>query len=221
MKTINNLPMRRILFLSACTLLLAACSQSPKEKAEALIKENLQSTLYHPDTYAPSSTQLDSAFAPYDHPSFYEMTLKVAKLGILVSECEEEASRLRTSMSIWQGPYQTAFDRQNYKEYKAKYDAVVAKKSKAEKEGEKLGKELRALKDQNVTFIGFKAIHTYRAENNAGQTVGGNMLYIFDKDMKQIIAAYDMDSQEFQAVNYIYKGMRGETSMADEVSLDK
>lgn len=70
MKTINNLPMRRILFLSACTLLLAACSQSPKEKAEALIKENLQSTLYYPDTYAPSSTQLDSAFAPYDDPSF-------------------------------------------------------------------------------------------------------------------------------------------------------
>lgn len=35
--------MRRILFLSACTLLLAACSQSPKEKAEALIKDNLQS----------------------------------------------------------------------------------------------------------------------------------------------------------------------------------
>lgn len=92
---------------------------------------------------------------------------------------------------------------------------------KAEKEGEKLGKELRTLKDQDVTFIGFKAIHTYRAENNAGQTVGGNMLYIFDKDMKEIIAAYDMDSQEFQAVNYIYKGMRGETSMADEVSLDK
>ena len=96
--------MRRILFLSACTLLLAACSQSPKQKAEALIKENLQSTLYHPDTYAPSSTQLDSAFAPYDDPSFYEMTLKVAKLGILVSDCEEEASQLRTSMSLWQGP---------------------------------------------------------------------------------------------------------------------
>ena len=65
------------------------------------------------------------------------MTLKVAKLGILVSECEEEASRLRTSMSIWQGPYQSAFGRQNYKEYKAKYDAVVAKKAKAENEAEK------------------------------------------------------------------------------------
>lgn len=111
MKTINNLPMRRILFLSACTLLLAACSQSPKEKAEALIKENLQSTLYYPDTYAPSSTQLDSAFAPYDDPSFYEKTLKVAKLGVLVSDCEEEASQLRTSMSLWQGPYQSAFGR--------------------------------------------------------------------------------------------------------------
>ena len=39
-------------------------------------------------------------------------------------------------MSLWQGPYQSAFGRQNYKEYKAKYDAVVAKKVKAEKEGE-------------------------------------------------------------------------------------
>ena len=43
--------------------------------------------------------------------------------------------------------------------------------------------------------------------------------FLFDKDMKEIVAAYDMDSEEYKAVAYLYKMMRGETSIADEVDL--
>lgn len=45
------------------------------------------------------------------------------------------------------------------------------------------------------------------------------MEFLFDKDMKEIVAAYDMDSEEYKAVAYLYKMMRGETSIADEVDL--
>ncbi len=72
--------MKNLLFVVMVTLLLASCAKSPEQKAEALIKEQMQKTLYHPDTYAPSGTQVDSAFTPYDDPVFYEKTLKLAKL---------------------------------------------------------------------------------------------------------------------------------------------
>ena len=84
--------MKRILFIVATTLLLASCVKTPEQKAEALIKEHLQKSLYHPDTYAPSETQLDSAFAPCDDPEFYEKTLKLAKLGDAISKFDSEAS---------------------------------------------------------------------------------------------------------------------------------
>lgn len=50
--------------------------------------------------------------------------------------------------------------------------------------------------------------------------MGGNMLFIFDKDLTKVIAAYDMDKEDYQAVEYFYKEMRGETSMSDDVTLD-
>lgn len=200
-------------------MLLASCAKTPEQKAEALIKEQLQKNLYHPDTYAPSETQLDSAFAPYDDPNFYEKTLKLAKLGVAINKFDSEASFEKSNMAISSGPYQTAYDRNSYREAKDKYDKAIAKRQKAKEEAAKLGEELKKMKEQKETFIGFKAIHSYRANNNAGQTLSGKAEFLFDKDMKEVIATYDMDSEEYQAVAYLYKMMRGETSMADEVDL--
>ena len=211
--------MKRVLYMMAATLLLASCVKTPEQKAEALIKEHLQKSLYHPDTYAPSETQVDSAFAPYDDPEFYEKTLKLAKLCVAINKFDTKASSEKSSMSIWSGPYQTSYDRNNYREAKEKYDKAISKLKKAKEEAATLSEELKKLKEQKETFIGFIATHSYRANNNAGQTVSGNMEFLFDKDMNEIVAAYDMDSEEYKAVIYLYKMMRGENSMADEIDL--
>lgn len=205
----------------AATLLLASCVKTPEQKAEVLIKEHLQKSLYHPDTYAPSETLVDSAFAPYDDPEFYEKTLKLAKLGVAITKFDSEASFEKSNMAISSGPYQTAYDRNSYREAKDKYDKAMAKIEKAKKEAAALSEELKKMKEQKETFIGFIATHSYRANNNAGQTVSGNMEFLFDKDMKGIVATYDMDSEEYKAVTYLYKMMRGETSIADEVNLEE
>lgn len=202
-------------------MMLASCAKSPEQKAEALIKEQLQKSLYHPDTYAPSQTQLDSAFAPFDDPAFYEKTLKLAKLTIAANQFSEEAKEAKSSMAIWSGPYQSDYGRQSYREEKAKYDKAMENMAKAQKEATPLAEELKKLSLGEKKFIGFKAIHSYRANNNAGQTVGGKAEFVFDPDITNVLAAYDMDGEEYQAVDYLFKMMRGETSMADGVTLDK
>ncbi|WP_268604132.1 hypothetical protein, partial [Escherichia coli] len=111
--------------------LIRFLSKSPEQKVNALVKEYLEKTLYHPDTYAPTNTELDSAFTPYDNPVFYEKTLKLAKLGVFIEECNDDASSAKRGMAIWSGPYQSSFDRVNYKEDKAKYDEAIQKKKKA------------------------------------------------------------------------------------------
>ena len=93
--------MKKILFFAASVILFGSCTKSPEQKVNALIKEYLEKTLYHPDTYAPTNTELDSAFTPYDDPVFYEKTLKLAKLGVLIEECNDDASSAKRGMAIW------------------------------------------------------------------------------------------------------------------------
>ena len=212
--------MKKIFFVVMATLMLASCVKSPDQKAEALIKEQMQQTLYHPETYAPSTTQVDSAFTPYDDPEFYEKTLKLAKLGMVIDKYSREAKSAKSSMSIWSGPYQSSFGRNEYQEAKEKYNNAISKKEQATKEAKALGEELKKMFNEDSKFVGFKATHTYRANNNAGQTVGGKALFLFDKDMKQIVASYDMDGEEYKAVQYLWKMMNGENSMADEAIIE-
>ena len=69
--------MRRILLGALLVTLFASCSKSLEDKANTLIEEDIKKTLYHPETYDPAETQVDSAFTPFDDPVFYEKTINI------------------------------------------------------------------------------------------------------------------------------------------------
>ena len=48
--------------LCAVALIMSSCAFSNEQKAEKLIKETLKDYLYHPDSYEPISTKVDSMF---------------------------------------------------------------------------------------------------------------------------------------------------------------
>lgn len=197
--------------LGMSVLLMVSCVKSPEKKAEAMIKEQIQKTLYHPETYSPVETQVDSAFTPYDAPDFYEKALELAKLGMVVRECDDEAKSNKSSMSIYSvGIYQTAYERNEYREAKARYEQVMKRKDEAMKQVRELCREMKAEMEKTGEFIGFTALHTFRADNNAGNTLIGHAEFLFDKDMKEIVAGYEMDSNEYKAVQYLYRIMNGE-----------
>ena len=50
----------------ACLLLLASCGKSNEEQAEALIQEIVKSNLFHPETYKPISTTVDSLYIDFE-----------------------------------------------------------------------------------------------------------------------------------------------------------
>ena len=102
-----------VAMMSAVILLFSSCSKTPQQKAEELIKVVMLKNLYHPDTYAPSSTQLDSAYTPYDDPTFYQATLKLAKLAIALEKYDNEMSSEKRSMALWSDPDQSAYGRDN------------------------------------------------------------------------------------------------------------
>ena len=71
--------MKKLLLLTLTVFSIISCSQSPENKANALIQKDVKNTLSHPESYEALETVVDSAFAPFDDPAFYKKTLMIVK----------------------------------------------------------------------------------------------------------------------------------------------
>lgn len=181
---------------------LTSCNNSPIDKANTLIKEECLKNLLKADSYDPVETKIDSAFTPYDSPTFHEKVMELAKLNQAIQEYDEKAKQAKSSMTIWEHPYD-AYSRNQYQEDKEEYEEYTEKRNLAEKRVQKIANGIKDMMQKEPEFIGFKAIHRFRANNNAGQTLMGNTYYLFDKDLSQIIVSYDMDSEDFLMIQQI------------------
>jgi hypothetical protein len=190
--------MKKFIYLLFLTLVLVACSQSQEQKAEALIKESLKKSLYKPETYKPVETKVDSAFAPYDDPAFFEELAELEKMNSEYEELDEKAKRAKSSMAIWSGPYQTAFGRNEYQEAKEDYDEANAQINKLKTKGKKQYEKVVSMLQSERKFIGYKALHNYRADNNAGNTLIGNTIFFINQNFTEV--QYSMEAEEYEQV---------------------
>lgn len=108
--------MKKIIYFAIVAAIMVSCGQSQEQRAEALIKESLKKSLYKPETYKSVETKVDSAYAPYDDPAFFEELAELGKMNNEYTELEEKAKRAKSSMSIWSDPYMTAYGRNEYQE---------------------------------------------------------------------------------------------------------
>ena len=77
------------MLIGLAVISILSCSQSPQNEVNALIQKNVEKTLSHPESYEALQTVVDSAFAPFDDPAFFEKTLEICKMNI-----EEESDSL-------------------------------------------------------------------------------------------------------------------------------
>jgi hypothetical protein len=206
--------MKKFFYLAFSTLVLVACSQSQEQKAEVLIKESLKKSLYKPETYKPVETKVDSAFAPYDDPAFFEELAELGKMNSEYEELEEKAKRAKSSMAIWSGPYQTAYGRNEYQEAKEEYDEANAKIDKLKTKGKKQYEKVISMLQGERKFIGFKALHNYRADNNAGNTLIGNTIFFIDENFTEV--QYSMEAEEYNQVQDAINQFKEQIEEAEE-----
>ena len=190
--------MKKIFYLALVAVIMVACGQSQEQKAEVLIKESLKKTLYKPETYKPVETKVDSAFAPYDDPAFFEELAELGKMNNEYAELEEKAKHAKSSMSIWSGPYQSAFGRNEYQEAKEEYEEANAKIEKLKTKGRKQYEKVATMLQGERKFIGYKAVHNYRADNNAGNTLIGNSVFFIDENYTEV--RYSLDVKEYNQI---------------------
>jgi hypothetical protein len=197
----KNNNMKNLFYLLLVVVIVVACGQSNEKKAEALIKEELKKSLYKPDTYKPIETKVDSAFAPYDDPNFFKLLEKMNELNSEYERLESKMKSSKSSMLLWSGSYQSAFDKNIYKEAKDKYEEAEASMEKLKVKIAERYKELISKIHAKREFIGYKVSHNYRADNNSGNTLIGNTIFFIDKDFKEV--TYSIDDEDYNAVKDI------------------
>lgn len=206
--------MKKTIYFAIVAVIMVACGQSQEQKAEALIKESLKKSLYKPETYKPVETKVDSAFAPYDDPEFFEELAELGKMTSEFVELEEKAKHAKSSMAIWSGPYQTSFGRNEYQEAKEEYDEANAKMEKLKTKGRKQYEKVANILQGSRKFIGFKAVHNYRANNNAGNTLIGNTIFFIDKNFEEV--TYSMEMEEYTQMQEAISQFKEQIEEADE-----
>ena len=199
--------MKKLVLLGFAALAFVGCTMSSEKKATSIVEKAVKASLYHPNSYDPIGTVVDSAFTPIDDPDFFEKTLKLYELANELDQCDREMKHAKSSMAIWSHPYD-AFSRNEYNEAKEEYDTYVAKMESMLNKVEKLSLELRSIAEQGRNLIGWKVTHSYRAQNNAGQTLIGESVFILDPEMNQILAGYNTDDSDYKKVQMMYEMMK-------------
>ena len=188
--------MKKVIGFILCLMVLGACSRTQEEKANLLIKEDIQKVLVKPDTYEPIETKLDSAFAPYETPEFMENTLKCVQLFMKIKEYKEKIKVAKSMMTIYEDNLGFPYFKNEYNEYKAEYKEATNKRNEIEKRLKRSGRKLKELVNAKREFIGYKTMHHYRADNNAGNTVLGTGFYLFNKDINTILISFSEEEIE-------------------------
>lgn len=206
--------MKNLYYFVIAAVLFVACEKSQEQKANELIRESLKKTLFKPETYKPVDTKVDSAFAPYDDPDFYQELAKLGNMNSEYMELEEEAKDAKTSMSIWSGPYQSAFGRNQYQEAKEEYEKLNTQMENLKKKGDKQFEKVMSTLQGDKKFIGYKAVHNYRADNNAGNTLIGNTVFFIDKDFTEV--TFTVQLEEYNQVQEAISQLMEKIKEAEE-----
>ncbi|MCR4603436.1 MAG: hypothetical protein K5683_07905 [Prevotella sp.] len=186
---------RKTVCFTIALVLLAACSQTNEERAEALIEASLKKELYHPDTYQSVETRLDSAFAPYDDPVFFDQVEALVTLRLDVERLDSSLREAKDTMAVLTVPMSAA-DEQQYDEARRKYEACLAELDEVKYRGDSLLSDIVATLQHNRRFIGYKAVHHYRADDNKGAMQTGHTVFYIDSLFARITYSLELSTYE-------------------------
>lgn len=203
--------MKKLFFIA--TILMAACTMSLDKKADSLIQDEMKKTLFHPDSYDPVETVVDSAFAPNDDPALFEKMGKFAQIAGEIESLEEEASHYKSTIAIWSGPYIDAYGKQQKEEAQSKLDKVNSEIERLTSKGIKIGDEIKSTLNTKRKFIGFKANHSYRAQNNMGNVLMGRSLFIIDEKLEKVL--FSCESEEYEQMQEAIEMIREKMEESD------
>lgn len=189
--------MKKLCILFA--FIITSCTLSNKEKAEKLVKETLKDYLYHPDSYEPISTRVDSMFIDVTTiEPIMEISNEIEDLMSKIDRCRRKIESAESSMYIWTPNNYSQYSREMYSQAKKEKEEA---KSNLDKYTKKLSEQLAYLKE-NVAkyhkgeFTGWAVSHRFRSLNGSGSmTIPVEMIFFCNKEFTTC-SGYETDKIE-------------------------
>ena len=194
--------MKKVIALLFCAiaLVITSCTPSNEEKAEKLVKETLKDYLYHPDSYEPISTRVDSMFidATTIEP-IMEIGEEIKDLMSKIDRCKRKIESAESSLDLWAPDgYSSQYSRGEYARAKKEKEEA---KSDLDKYTKKLSERLASLKENIAKyhkgeFTGWAVSHRFRSLNGAGSiNIPGEMIFFCNEEFTACVG-YDTDKFE-------------------------
>ena len=190
------------LLFCAVALIFTSCTLSNEEKAEKLIQESLKGTLYHPDSYEPISTRVDSAFINFEQlATFGEICEELTDLLDKEQEFQRNLKSAESTMSIYAPTryYYSEHSRVEYNQHKQEYEEYKAKLEKLAPKIDSALSELRKVSNDIYTeeFTGWIVSHRFTSKNGANtMTMPGDMVFVCDAEFTRCGNGIDSDAFE-------------------------
>ena len=192
-------------------LSVISCSQPSENKVDTLIQESVKKSLSHPESYLAIETVVDSAFAPFDDPVFYERTLEISKMTLENLEYVRKAQEAVRYMKTKQYVHMTDSDRIQYRRYKDISDLYNKKVDSLSARIQEKGRKLMEMTGTDYRFIGFKVTHVYSVEEDGENATIRKRIFIMDDTLTKSLAEYDASSREYIMVQTMYRMWEEET----------
>ncbi len=201
--------MKHVVLMGLAMLSVISCSQPSENKVDTLIQESVKKSLSHPESYLAIETVVDSAFAPFDDPVFYEKTLEISKMTLesldYVRKAQEASRDVKSKGHVHMSDSAEAISNL----YNRKVDSLSAKiQEKGRKLMDMMGTEYR--------FIGFKVTHVYSVEDDGENATIRKRIFIMDDKLTKSLAEYDASSKEYIMVQTMYRMWEEETLLTQE-----
>ncbi len=177
-------------------VLISSCAPNPQKKAESLIKPDILKTLHLPNTYQSVETVLDTAKAPLYSPEFINLVVELFDKLKEEGQVEAKMKSAKSDMALWYSLHMSSYCRNEYENAKETYEAAKSKYDGIHSRVDKICNRIEEMTRTNEEFIGFRAYHTFRCQNNEGETFLYEVMYILDKDLTTILGRWDKEDME-------------------------
>ena len=192
--------MKNIHFISIMLAMLMVGCASNEQKAEKLIRADLEEILLDFDSYEPIKTTVKEAKQTMYNDTACRNKATVLKATMNVAlEYAKQGESAKEHMDIWTpSHYSTKYARAQYAKYREEYINNMEKGQAAYDLAMVIGRELKkkiaALDTSKV--IGWSVTHRFRCKNRGGDHTIGEFRYLIDSDFSKVIFSVDMEDDE-------------------------
>lgn len=184
--------MNKLILLISIVFMLSSCGKSEEERLNDLIAETTKASLYIPESYDPVSTQCDSMRRAVISRANIKKSAKIISLVREAEGVQREIEMNTEQREYWRGKYG-----EFYNDYANKVNRGETKKAELMTEATRLFTELSDDYFAHNEFCGYIVEHKFRAKNNMGNVMFGDVIYILNQDKTEVIDAYDTADDDF------------------------